>query len=306
MRPATLIYNASGDSDTLSPADLTQLFSKVGYDLSYEPTEDESDLSTALRQGEGLVVVAGGDGTVRGVICELMDSKCRTPLTILPMGTANNIAKTLGLLKDVEVLIEGLSEPESCGFDVGQVEAPWGRDYFIEGAGLGLYADMLTHYDPEEGKSVFRALKTVQAIMFDSEAREVSYSLDGKPLSGTFIALEILNTKAIGPRLRLAPNASPTDGLFDVAEVRKPEDVTLADYGLSLLNNSFDTLENVTIQRGTTIEITWRGEPFHVDAEVRPQQAKTLNKVKGETLPTEGSVTLSNLAGALELWLPSS
>ena len=309
MQAATLIYNAdSGDADTLSPDELSEHFSEAGYNLAYEPTESESDLSAALRDPEGLVVVAGGDGTVRGVICQLLesDAQSKPSLTILPLGTANNIGKTLGLPKNTEDLIMRLAEPERCSFDVGRIEAPWGKDYFIEGAGLGLYADMLTHYDPEEGKSVLRALGTVKDILFDAKARDISFKVDGEALSGSIIALEILNTQAIGPRLRLVSDASPSDGLFDIATVYKPEGVSLANYALSLLNDSFDSLENVSVRRGKTVEITWQGEPFHVDAEVRPSATDHLEEVKGEKLAHDGKIVLENLAGALELWLPAS
>ena len=309
MQPATLIYNpSSGSADKHTPERLQKQFAEVGFELRHQPTEREADLENALGGAEGLIVVAGGDGTVRGVITRLLESRTDPPdLCILPLGTANNIASSLELTKDVDALISGLARPRKCGFDVGRLEAPWGTELFLEGAGLGLYADMLAHYDPDEGKSVLRAIGTVTNVLFGYDPRSVSFQVDSGKLKGKLVALELMNTRAIGPRLRLAPDATPYDGLFDVVAVYEPEEVTLLDYARTLFKNDFNDLGNVQLWRTAALEIDWQGEPFHTDAEVRPPNAEDqLDEVKGEALPTSGTIKLSNLAHAVTLWLPEA
>jgi diacylglycerol kinase family enzyme len=267
------------------------------------PTQTEADLAPLLDKVTGIVVIAGGDGTVRAVAKHVVN-KPHIQLVLLPLGTANNIAKTLDLSRDPHAILKGLANAQGQPFDVGQVDAPWGREYFLEGAGLGLYADMLADYDPNEGKSVWRAATTVKDVLVDYTPRPQTVSLDGTSISGSFVALELLNTRAIGPRLKLSPDASPADGLLDVVRICQPENVTLFDYAWALLNDSPEQLDNLELLRGRKLVLNWNGEPFHIDAEVRPHAARHMDNVKGETLPGSGEICVQVLPAALQFLVP--
>ena len=91
----TLIHNpAAGDDRQPSAGQLEALIEEAGHKVRYESTK-EKGWTKALKKETDLVVVAGGDGTVAKVARRLIGEKL--PLTILPMGTANNISKTLGI-----------------------------------------------------------------------------------------------------------------------------------------------------------------------------------------------------------------
>jgi hypothetical protein len=75
-----------------------------------------------------LVAVAGGDGTVASVARRMVGRGI--PVAVLPMGTANNIARSLGLLKkSFEELVEGWRDARRVPLDVGIVCGPWGERY---------------------------------------------------------------------------------------------------------------------------------------------------------------------------------
>ena len=303
--PATLIFNPNAGGDALTVDDLLTALMDAGLRPTYTPTETEEELTPVLEQVEGVVIAAGGDGTLRAVALELLNRE-NINLALVPLGTANNIADALGIAGSTKDIVKGLATAKTRPFDVGQLDAPWGRDYFLEGAGLGIYADMLTHYDPEKGKSVLRAATTMKDVLMDYSARPCQALLDGEDISGDFVALEALNTRAIGPRLKLAPNADPGDGLFDVARVIKPEDVTLLDYVVAMFSEKLEQLDNVEVLRGRELSFHWSGEPLHVDGEVRPKEAFGLEQVKGESLDhPSGQLDLSILPGALQLLLPA-
>ena len=309
-RPATLIYNPnSGGAAQTSAADLQALMGEQGYSPVYKATSSEEELDPILADAQGLIVAVGGDGTLRAVATRLVDKD--VPLAIVPLGTANNVARTLGVTGSPEEIIRGLSEPRKLPFDVGYVKSPFGEDYFIEAVGCGLFADLLYDYDPEAGKSVLRALDTVRDILVGYEPKQWEVSLDGTALSGKYLGIEVLNTTATGPRLKLAPNADPTDGLFDVVCVKPPETDKLLNYVGTLLTDSFDTLENVETHRGKRLELTWNGSPIHLDAELRPspnEQPSHVAPAKGARpnpqTPSEEKIVVEVLPGALELWLP--
>ena len=102
------------------------------------------------------MVVAGGDGTVGKVARSLVGS--RIPIAVLPMGTANNIARTLGLTGTTfQDLIEGWNAARCVNFDVGVAKGPWGSKCFIEGFGVGLFAEMMFGIENGQHSDVSRS-----------------------------------------------------------------------------------------------------------------------------------------------------
>lgn len=137
----TLIHNERAAGRLrMSTARILDLLGRAGYAARHVPTEDEADLEAALRDPGDLVVAAGGDGTVRGVALTLAKLGSSAPLAPLPLGTANNIARTLGLVGTTEELLRGLARPYCRPFDLGRIRAPWGEAHFLEAFGVGLFA----------------------------------------------------------------------------------------------------------------------------------------------------------------------
>jgi diacylglycerol kinase family enzyme len=105
---------------------------KAGMMVAYHSTKDPA-YKGALRHRWDLVIIAGGDGTIAKVARRLRFR--RTPIIILPVGTANNIARSLGLLTVEPVahyLTGSLRE-----LNVGRARDPWGTLAFVESVGVG-------------------------------------------------------------------------------------------------------------------------------------------------------------------------
>lgn len=308
---AILIYNPSaGNVDRITAEVLEDGLRKAGYYPVYEATDSEADLDPILENVGGLVVAAGGDGTIRAVATRLIGRG--VPLAFIPLGTANNISKTLGVTATPLEIIAGLRNPVKCHFDVGYIRAPWGEDYFLEGAGYGLYADTLALYDPEKGKSVLRGIDAVRQALSDYKVYHTEMKLDGRDVSGDYLLVEVLNTTAIGPRLKLAPQASPRDGVFDAVRVHKDVREQFAAFVVNFLSEDLEELPTVKVDRGRRLEIAWTGFPIHVDGEVRPKLKEELpagrlaaRDARMSLLGSLGAViTLEILPGAIEFWLP--
>jgi Diacylglycerol kinase catalytic domain len=133
----TLIHNPDAGDDTQpSGGDLVRLIRDKGHAVAYQSSRAEN-WYTALEVPVDIVAVAGGDGMVGEVAKHLIDK--HVPIAVLPMGTANNIAKTLGLKdRSLEQLVAGWSAAPRVSFDVGVASGPWDSKYFIEGLGMGL------------------------------------------------------------------------------------------------------------------------------------------------------------------------
>lgn len=310
LMEATLIYNQNaGTIGRVSVDDLTARLRQVGYQPVYKATSSEHDLAEALAGVTGLVIAAGGDGTVRAVATRLIGRD--VALSILPMGSANNIARTLGIDGDPLEIIAGLTQPTPCYFDVGYVRAPWGEDYFLEAMGYGLYADVLAAYRPEEGKSVVRSLNAFVQTLTDYQSQPVCMFVDGRELTAPFVVVEAMNTTAFGPRLKVAPIADPGDGLFDLVCIREDNREGLTRYLGGLLTDTFVELPSVEHIRGRSLRIEWDGFPVHVDGEVRPPsppQPDDHQPAEGDrphmAAPTKDTIHVEMLPQAVKFWLP--
>ena len=220
----TLIHNPDAGSDDQNSEDPAELIRRAGHQLVYQSSTDSHWKSTLERPAD-LIAVAGGDGIV-GTVAKLMIGR-GTPIAILPLGTANNIAKTLNLM-DVSLtqLINAWGAAPRKKFDAGVANGPWGSARFVEGLGIGLFTDMMTRLDargnvdlahltePEE--KITSVLEMLQARLLTCPEIKLHVTVDGRDLSGEYILFEVMNIKSIGPNLFLAPDADPGDGLFDV------------------------------------------------------------------------------------------
>src|SRR6266478_1112511 len=134
-----LIHNPKAGRDNHSKKDLMAALAKARHHAIYQSTEN--DYKKALKKPTDLVLVAGGDGTVGKVGRELIDSG--VPLSVLPLGTANNLARSLGFIGSADQIIAGLEGGKKRSFDIGVARGPWGKRYFFESVGGGLLADYL-------------------------------------------------------------------------------------------------------------------------------------------------------------------
>ncbi|WP_034386760.1 diacylglycerol kinase family protein [Deinococcus sp. YIM 77859] len=292
---ATLIFNAkAGGSARASPDHLVEALLAIGYHPVYRATDDESALVAALRGVRGTVFVAGGDGTVRAAALHLA-GRDGVRLALIPMGTANNVARTLGIEGEPLDVIAAYADARTLPLDLGRVTAPWGSDLFLEACGCGVFADVLAEYDPQEGKSPLRAVGALATAATNFEPLPLALTLDGKAQPEARYALvEVMNTKATGPRLSLATSADPTDGQLNVIRVNAEEREGLFRYATALAGDTFEQLSSVVNDSVRCAELPYLGQAFHVDGEVRPAQP-------GVT----GSVRIEVWAGALSVLVPN-
>lgn len=285
MIPATLIYNSkAGSSQSSSPEALTSALAEAGFAAHYLPTKQAADLDV-LEQVSGIIFVAGGDGTVREVAKRLV-GRSDTVLAVLPLGTSNNIAHTLELNGSAEDVARSYAQHSVCPFDVGKVQAPWGHDLFFEACGCGIFADVLAAYDPGEKKSPLRAAQAILTTLPTFQPEELSLTLDGQRKPETpLLLLEVMNIRAVGNSMKLASSADPSDGWLNVIRVDAEQRDSVLAYAAALAGDDFETLPSVQADTAQTIGISYLGQAFHVDGEVRDEQPGVRGTVQIEVWP---------------------
>jgi diacylglycerol kinase (ATP) len=270
----TVIHNPDAGEDQPSGDQIVRLIREAGHKAKYFSTEDKK-WEKALQKPCDIIAVAGGDGTVGKVARCLIGS--RTPIAVLPMGTANNIANTIGVVgktQDLQDLVEGWNAAHCVNFDAGVAKGPWGLKYFIEGFGVGLFAETMFRIDNGQHPHVLRAddpeeeinaaLKVLKKQLSSYPAKKLTVRLDGQDLSGDYYMLEALNIRYTGPNLDLVPRAKTNDGLLDVVLVAKGEQAKLRRYISDHLKHK-RSRASLTVRQGRHLQVEWKSSRVHID-----------------------------------------
>ena len=146
----TLMHNPKAGDAEHGRKQLMAALAEAGHHAIYQSTK-ERGFKKALKEPTDLVLAAGGDGTIAKAACQLVDSGI--PLSVLPLGTANNLARALGFVASPEEIIATLDDGKKRTFDVGLAYGPWGKRYFFEGAGGGLLADYVRAAKKEQKRN---------------------------------------------------------------------------------------------------------------------------------------------------------
>jgi diacylglycerol kinase family enzyme len=279
----TLIHNpGAGRQGADDSRKLVRFLEDHGYQVRYQSAKEE-DWKKALKKPADMIVVAGGDGTVAKVARRMVGRGI--PVGLLPSGTANNIARTLGLLdRPFEELLRGWQDGRRVKLDLGVAKGPWGERYFVEGVGAGVFASLLANPAAESIKqqknAVEKALARMKAHAEGSEPIELFARLDGKDISGRYLMLEALNLRYVGPNLHLASDSQPGDGTLDVILVTEAERDRLLYYLEHWQENRARLAVLPTLQ-GRKFELEWSGFPIHIDDKLKPAAKATPKEIAG-------------------------
>jgi len=219
-----------------------------------------------------VVMVAGGDGTVRKAAGFLLDRG--VPIALVPLGTANNISKALGLSDSWRHTIERLDTAERRRFDAGMARGAWGETHFVEAAGLGLFPvtmclaenrkDNREQRARHEDRGLTRDLRYLSHVLDRLKPRAWQIEADGADLSGEYIICEVMNIRSLGPNLVLAPQADPGDGFFDLVLVSENERPRVADYLASRISGR-EAEVFLPTRRVRRVMVHASGAEVHVD-----------------------------------------
>jgi diacylglycerol kinase family enzyme len=229
------LFHNEDAGDGSSVEEITVLLERYGHHL-VQVIDKEFRVERILESHADLVVAAGGDGTVATAARVLAGRKI--PLAILPLGTANNIAKSLNSDGPLDTLVASWGHTETQSLDIGFVRGEWGEQIFFEsvGAGLipaGIAAAKAQEDESQEGSSTPKpddAAQTFRDVLADLEPQLWTLVIDGEEHTGEFLLVEVLNMPSIGPNLVLSDEANPTDTWFSVVVATAAHRGVLDDY----------------------------------------------------------------------------
>lgn len=193
----------------------------------------------AIADGAGLVIAAGGDGTVASVADGLIAAGSEVPMGILPLGTANVLARELGLPLDPDETCKVYTgEHEIATLDVMRVG---GRPFFTQ-VGIGLDSLMIRDTDTESKQRLGRVayLWTAARQLAGFSPRRFELAVDDDP-PRRMRASEVLvaNVGTLGqPPFRWGPDIRPDDGELTVCVVRARSALDYLRLGCNVLRGA--------------------------------------------------------------------
>jgi diacylglycerol kinase (ATP) len=253
-----LVVNKSAGDGAHSAEGLRQQLEAAGYRVEQGPSKGR-ELRQALRGKADLVVAAGGDGTVARVMKALVGRP--TPLAILPLGTANNIATSLGIRGTPEELVPRWRDAPRMRVEVGRVRGPWGETLFVESVGVGLLARLMSPAVEAANEDVPDARIRMERLVRSARLRHWRVKLDGEDLSGEYLLIEAMNIRCAGPNLCLATRSRPGEGRLQVISAGERDRELLR----SLVGREAELTASLPARSGNHLTIWCKRQHLHVD-----------------------------------------
>ena len=213
------IYNPySGENLILSKLDkVISLHQEAGYTIvPYRITAGE-DVGVALNDIKDgnykYILIAGGDGTVDSVVNAMAKSGISLPIGILPVGTANDFSKFLGMSSDVEEACKQILSSEVKSVDLGSIN----DKYFVNVASTGLFTDVSQKTDVNLKNTIGKLAYYLKGLEELPNFRKLHVNISSKEVEfeGEMYLLLVFNGATAGS-FNLAMRADACDGLLDI------------------------------------------------------------------------------------------
>ena len=199
MKKVKLIYNPySGENIILSKLDeIINIHQQAGLTIVPYRIRKECGIESAfhdIKPGEyEYILVAGGDGTVDSVVNAMAKQGISLPIGILPVGTANDFSKFLGIPFDVEAACKQIIGSTATTVDLGSIN----NKYFVNVASTGLFTDVSQKTDVNLKNTIGKLAYYLKGIEELPNFRPLKVKISSEQVNfdGTMYLMLIFNGK---------------------------------------------------------------------------------------------------------------
>jgi diacylglycerol kinase (ATP) len=229
----------------------------------------------ALSRGAKTIVVLGGDGTCSKVADEIISARADCRLAVIPSGTGNDFAKTLGVdaVRPLEAF-QLATNGNAARVDVGQADG----HYFINSCGFGFAASVL------EASNRVRFLKGDAVYIYSAlrqlfTYRGIEVSANGVPgvKNGPMLMVTVSNGRSLGGAFKIAPNASVLDGKLDACFLSDSNVVRRVRLFVGAMRGTHIGMPSVFAASVPRLALTFPSSPLmEMDGELRKARSSTV------------------------------
>ncbi len=259
---AKLIANPGAGKPEESPKQLemaTRILQERGIKVDIalaKPKEEATPLAKqAAKDGFDMVIAMGGDGTLEAVMRGMVGRK--TPMGIIPTGTQNNVAKSLGVPTNLEEACTLIASRHIRKLDVGRVKVRNGKKlFFFELTAIGLVAALYPKANKLQNGNLAKIKDVALTLIHQEPEPEVFLTLDDESkIKVKTMLVVVSNAPMFGANFLVAPNASVKDGYLDVSVYPDFSKTELLAYYAKIRSEGFSANEKVQRYRACKIEI---------------------------------------------------
>jgi YegS/Rv2252/BmrU family lipid kinase len=266
MKTVVVINPRSGKGRAGRLRELAEALAKErGHELELRTIAAHGDglrfAREAVSMGAGRVISIGGDGTLNAVASGLVSTA--VPLGIVPMGSGNGYARSLGLTRDPSAALKHAFDGAAAPMDVCYLN----DRLFLGTAGIGFDARVAWEFDQSAGRGVWNYMRLIIKHVLGAKPMRTVLKANGETREDHVLMLVFCNTREFGNGALISPGSRPDDGLAELRIVAKPPLVPMISAFARLYNGRIDGSPYLTNITTTHANVHQAGTLAHLDGE---------------------------------------
>lgn len=273
MPNACVILNPAAGSVTDRRATIARIKELPATELRVSPKRGAAEklARAAVEEGCDLIIAAGGDGTLNEVVNGIGENASHVRVGLLPLGTGNDFARTLGLPTNLDECIELILAGRTRTIDLVRVTSDRVR-YFVNvsaGGFSGLVDEKLTPA-MKETWGPLAYVRCAAAALPELRGYLTRIALDDtETISETLYNVIVGNGRYVAGGIPVAPQAEPDDGLLDLVLIPERSAGDLALLAPQILLGTHLSSDSIIYRRASHIAVNSNpGMWFNVDGEL--------------------------------------
>jgi YegS/Rv2252/BmrU family lipid kinase len=270
---------AAGSADTARIDDAVRVL-RSGADVRVEACADPADLPGLLSRRAGRqVVMAGGDGSLHLLVAALEaagELSAAEPVGLLPLGTGNDFARTVGIPLDPAEAAAALLAGRPRPLDL-IVDDAGGVVVNVVHLGIGAQAAArATALKDRLGKAAYAVGSAVAGV--EERGWALRVEVDGLVVHDErpVLMVGVCNGRTIGGGAEIAPEAVPDDGLLDVVIATSTGPLARLGFAVALREGDHVERDDVVAARGRSVSVSGEAFPGNADGELQePVERRT-------------------------------
>ncbi|MGJ5675640.1 MAG: lipid kinase [Nostochopsis sp.] len=267
-RRALLLVNRQSRQGQKRLPEVMSCLVEQGFELIAASAENPQDFSEIIQRYQhqvDLVIVGGGDGTLNAAVDTLVETNL--PLGILPLGTANDLAKTLKIPNSLGEASKVIATGELRRIDLGEVNGK----YFFNVASLGLSVKITQRLTKEVKRrwGIFAYAFTALKVIWESRPFSAEIRLSDQSMKVKTVQIAIANGRYYGGGMTVAPDAMIDDQRLDLYSLEIKHWWQIIPLLPRMRQGRHINARNVRALQGQEIEVyTRKPRPINTDGEI--------------------------------------